>query len=576
MSDFLNHRFVVELTYTTESETKHLSLSSPYEDDDLEVNWNVNAKNEASSLFLTIIPKLPLNLDLLDLVFDYPVKTYPRVFVNGYQSWTESHERSIKEKLPHISALAKRLNDTYQFSKYGDYEFVNINKAPGYFHGFTYAYLRKEDKIHLMGSLNERTGFTIFEIQAPKNKIIIHKDVAGVRIDSSFGMDLFFIEATDDLAFDAWFSAMSIEKPLVKPRMGWTSWYNYYQNINQDIVDRNLKAAAELARKMDIIQIDDGYQTAVGDWLSVDPVKFPQGMKAVADAIKAQGSLPGLWLAPFVVQKSAQLIIDHPDWVLKDSFGNFEIAGYGWGQNYALDLENKEVRDYLRHVFEVVLNDWGFGLVKLDFLYASSLGHHPSKTRGQRSAEGMDFLRSCVKDKMILGCGACLGTTFGKVEYCRIGPDVSLDWDGPWYYQLIHRERVSTKNAVLNAIGRRHLDQRGFLNDPDVFLLRNDNIQMSSSQKEILAQVNRLFGSLLFTSDLISDYDENQRKQWAQTSALSAKKIHSVTYPHKDAVEVRYQENNREWLALINLSKKPIRFENGRTITPYTIDIQII
>ncbi|EKC48560.1 hypothetical protein OBE_15116, partial [human gut metagenome] len=37
--------------------------------------------------------------------------------------------------------------------------------------------------------------------------------------------------------------------------------------------------------------------------------------------------------------------------------------------------------------------------------------------------EAMDFLRECVGEKMILGCGVPLMPAFGKVDYCRIGAD---------------------------------------------------------------------------------------------------------------------------------------------------------
>ncbi len=573
MSNILSSEFIIKISYTIEKKPKHLSLNTGYEDENIVVNWDINHQDKASTLSIHIIPKCVMALDVLDVVFDFPLQSYPRIFVNGFQSWTESQERSMNDKLPHLSSLAKRFNYKYQFTKYGDYEFVNIKKGNGYFHGFTYSYLRENERIQLMGSLNEANGFTIFEHQVPNHKIIIHKDVDGVLIDSPMSMELFFYEGTEASAFDTYFKAMAIETPKQPKRFGWTSWYNYYQNITEEIMTQNLDAANALDNKMNIIQIDDGFQTAVGDWLSVDAKKFPHGMKAIADAIKAQGSIPGIWLAPFVVQKSAKLVSDHPEWILKDAAGHFEMAGYGWGGNYALDLENDAVKEYLHNCFDVILNDWGFELVKLDFLYAATLGHHPTKTRGQRSAEAMDFLRLCVKDKLILGCGVCLGSAFGKVDYCRIGPDVSLDWDGPWYYQYIHRERVSTKNAILNSIGRRHLDQRAFLNDPDVFILRNNNVKMSHSQKEVLAQVNRLFGSLLFTSDLVSDYDEIQNKLWKITTDLKPKEIISVIYPTKNGIIIHYREDHHEHRAFLNLSAEPITFENGYSIAPFTIEI---
>ena len=50
-----------------------------------------------------------------------------------------------------------------------------------------------------------------------------------------------------------------------------------------------------------------------------------------------------------------------------------------------------------------------------------------------------------------------------------------------------------------------------FGNDPDVFLLRDDNMRMSFARRTALTKVNALFGSLLMTSDKISDYDEEKR-----------------------------------------------------------------
>jgi len=571
MMEILNQPLHLDLAYRVNQEVKVLDLSESYDNDDLTVKFTLTPHKKATRLVVTVKPKVTIELNRMSLSFDYPIESHHRVFVNGYQSWTESHERAIHEKLPHLSALAKRLNDKYQFSKYGDYEFYKPKNAKGYFHGFTYAYLRDASGIGFAGSLCESDGFTIIEIQAPKNKIIMSKDVDGVLLNHPISLDIFLEQGQDDEVFDHYFEALNIKKVTQPMRMGWTSWYNYYQNITEDIILQNLAAASTLSPKMDVFQIDDGYQTAVGDWLSVDPVKFPHGMKAIADAIKAQGSIPGLWMAPLVAQRDSQLVKDHDDWILKDSMGNPEWAGSGWGGFYCLDLEKQEVKDYIRACFKVVLNEWGFDLVKLDFLYAAALGHNPNKTRGQRMAEAMDFLRDCVKDKMILGCGVPLGSAFGKVEYCRIGPDVSLDWKGNWYSNLIHRERVSTSNAILNAIGRRHLDKRAFLNDPDVFLLRNTNIQMNASQKKVLAEVNRIFGSLLFTSDLISDYDQDQKDLLIKTYGLTEKKILSVTYPIKNGVIVSYLESGTSHKAYLNLGKKALRFEDKTMLEPYSI-----
>ena len=73
-------------------------------------------------------------------------------------------------------------------------------------------------------------------------------------------------------------------------------------------------------------------------------------------------------------------------------------------------------------------------------------------------AEAMDFLRECAGNALILACGVPLASAFGKVDYCRIGCDVSLDWNDKPHMRLMHRERISTRNSILNTVFRRQLD----------------------------------------------------------------------------------------------------------------------
>ena len=121
---------------------------------------------------------------------------------------------------------------------------------------------------------------------------------------------------------------------------------------------------------------------------------------------------------------------------------------------------------------------------------------------------------------------------------------MGLDWDGAPKEKLLHRERVSTKNTIGNTIYRRQLNGRAFWNDPDVYLLRDDNIRLSAKQKEMLAQVNGLFGGLLFTSDDVGTYDEEKRALQQSLSALR-EAPRSVERKGKYTI-VRYQGQDGE------------------------------
>jgi alpha-galactosidase len=78
--------------------------------------------------------------------------------------------------------------------------------------------------------------------------------------------------------------------------------------------------------------------------------------------------------------------------------------------------------------------------------------------------------------------------------------------------RFFHRERISTKVTLQNTIYRSIFARSLFLNDPDVFLLRDNNISLSKEQKEALATINSLFGNVLMTSDNPGDYDEERKE----------------------------------------------------------------
>ena len=126
--------------------------------------------------------------------------------------------------------------------------------------------------------------------------------------------------------------------------------------------------------------------------------------------------------------------------------------------------------------------------------------------------EAYRLLRDTLKNKVILGCGANIINSYENFDYLRIGPDVSLEFDDVFYMRMFHRERISTKVTLQNTIYRSFMNNHLFGNDPDVFLLRDENIKLSKEQREALSKLNALFGSLLFTSDNIATYDDEKKK----------------------------------------------------------------
>jgi alpha-galactosidase len=94
--------------------------------------------------------------------------------------------------------------------------------------------------------------------------------------------------------------------------------------VTEDDVLRNLDAlsAARDELPVDVVQIDDGYQRQIGDWLETNE-KFPRGLAPLAADIRAAGFTAGLWTAPFCVVGESALFAEHPEWLLQDADGPF-------------------------------------------------------------------------------------------------------------------------------------------------------------------------------------------------------------------------------------------------------------
>lgn len=524
-------------------------------------HFSVITVNDESGVKLTLIPSRPITLISASLEFWHEYEKNEKFFVNGYQSWTTSGEMSAEDIYRGTTPLAGVTKYTKDMAiTSGDYAFTRYEPRPGFFHSFTYTYLRRGDEFELFGSLSERNGYTVFYSDMEKHIFSVEKDVEGLTISEPYEMfDIVRFVGGYDEVFDKYFAAMSLPaKKRVDRLTGYTSWYNYFQKIDENIILRDLKGLSRARESVNIFQIDDGYEPFVGDWLDYNGRDFPNGMKTIADAVHRDGYLAGIWLAPFNVQRGKSRILkEHPDWLIRNPDGKPQLGCVAWGGAYTLDIYNSEVREHLKKVFDTVLNDWGYDMVKLDFLYSQCRTPRDNKTRGTIMCEAMDFLRECVGDKIILGCGVPLGPAFGVVDACRISCDVDLSYGGKFYNSMsINNELPSAQNAINNSMFRRHLNGRAFLNDPDVFFLRDHNLTFTWEQKLLLAKINNLFGRVLFVSDDAGEYSEAELEVLKETFRESDAKILDVKCVGARAdgnYEIKFIENGEEKLLYFNL-----------------------
>ncbi|PYR61426.1 MAG: hypothetical protein DMF85_02285 [Acidobacteria bacterium] len=91
-----------------------------------------------------------------------------------------------------------------------------------------------------------------------------------------------------------------------KPPTGWCSWYCFGPRVTAQQVLDNLDVIARKIPGLTYVQIDDGYQPAMGDWLETGAA-FGGDVRRVLQEIRARGFQPAIWVAPFVAEEQSHV-----------------------------------------------------------------------------------------------------------------------------------------------------------------------------------------------------------------------------------------------------------------------------
>jgi alpha-galactosidase len=347
---------------------------------------------------------------------------------------------------------------------------------------------------------------------------------------------------------------------------GWCSWYQFFTEVTEDDILRNLDHLARVRANapLEYVQIDDGYQAEVGDWLAVND-KFPGGMRALAERIRERGFKPGIWLAPFLAHERSRVFTEHPDWIVRDGAGEPLMAMHNWGgNNYALDTTHPEVEQWLRRVIRTMTQEWGYDYLKIDFIYAAALRgrrHDPTRTGVEAYRRGLEIIREEAGDRFVLGCGAPFAPAVGLVDGMRIGPDVAPYWRGvekeDGFARGLHR-------AVRSTLA--HLWMHGHLwaNDPDCLMLRERDSDLTLAEVQAWTSLVALSGGMVLLSDDMALLEAEPERAEMLARALPPSGITATALgPVVDGIASRAQlVVERDWgrrlvAALFNWSDQP-------------------
>ena len=324
-------------------------------------------------------------------------------------------------------------------------------------------------------SCNRFSGRISYDAQ----QIAVSFDAEGLELKpgESWQMEDFIVLNGSDRAklFDSLANEIANNHPSLKRNSiptGWCSWYCYGPAVTHEIIADNLNGFSKTVPELKYIQLDDGYQPFMGDWLDENPAYG--NLQKTLKAIRDKGFEPAIWVAPFIAEKNSRIFKEHPDWFVKDTDGSplvsSKIGFGGWrcAPWYVLDGTNPEAQKYLERIFRAMREKWDVNYFKLDANYWGAIhgGVHYDKsaTRIEAYRRGMEaVLKGCDQNTVVLGCNAPIWPSLGLVTAMRTSGDINRDWQ-------------TIKGTAYENLCRAWQNGKLWDADPDCVVLANDTV----------------------------------------------------------------------------------------------------
>ena len=151
--------------------------------------------------------------------------------------------------------------------------------------------------------------------------------------------------------------------------------YNAYGTFFSQISEEKIMSIIDTAHDLgvELFVMDSGwtgtgddttfeYRHGFGDW-TVNPDRFPKGLRAISDALHAKGMKYGIWMEPEAVHPKSNLIKEHPEWIHCNPSREPVESGFRYVFNFAID----EAAEYMTNKIIKLVEDYNLDYFKMDF-----------------------------------------------------------------------------------------------------------------------------------------------------------------------------------------------------------------
>ncbi|HSE31869.1 MAG TPA: glycoside hydrolase family 36 protein [Pyrinomonadaceae bacterium] len=358
---------------------------------------------------------------------------------------------------------------------------------------------------HLLAFTSCRRFIGQFYLRGESLQVVVDTEGLEIEPGASVALEEFTFETGSDreLLLERLATRLVSNHPPLrfsKPPTGWCSWYCFGPRVTAQQVLDNLDFIAKHSPGLRYIQIDDGYQPAMGDWLETGAA-FGGNVQGVLKQIRERGFEPAIWVAPFVAEEKSNVFQQHSEWFVKDVQGKplrsdlVTFGGWRRGPWYVLDGTHPEVQKHFEHFFGVMRREWGCTYFKLDANFWGAIHggrfHDPHATRIEAYRRGMQAVLRGTRDGFVLGCNHPIWPSFGLIHGSRSSNDIKRTW-----------ERIET--TARQNLSRNWQNDRLWWNDPDAVVLSGD---LPVNEFQFHATAIYATGGMLLSGDDLTKID---------------------------------------------------------------------
>ena len=480
---------------------------------------------------------------LFDLVLPLPATT--RLYGEGFQM---------------LSQTGGTLGQPTDLGNYTDAKHYKL-PAPGNaraFYGMMMLSPSTRDN-HLLAFTSCRRFIGQFYLNHPSLKIVVDTEGGEVRPGESQQLEPFTYQSGSDREqlFDSLASQLVANHPPLRfpaPPTGWCSWYCFGPRVTAKQVLDNLDFIAKHTPGLRYVQIDDGYQPAMGDWLETGAA-FGGNVQGVLKQVRERGFEPAIWVAPFVAEEKSHVFQQHPDWFVKDADGkplrSDRVTFGGWrrGPWYVLDGTHPAVQQHFEKFFRTMKRDWGCTYFKLDANFWGTIhgGHFydPRATRIEAYRRGMQAILRGVENSFVLGCNHPIWPSLGLIHGSRSSNDIKRTW-----------ERIET--TARQNLSRNWQNGRLWWNDSDAIVLTGD---LPDNEFQFHATAIYASGGMLLSGDDLT-----------KISAEKLSMLHKLQPP--SGVAARFEDDSFR-VGRMPIGRREIVSVLNWDDTPQTLSVQL-